>query len=169
VTAAGVRVVHSEPAAVEALQVPATSRVGRRQLLALAAVAPLAANAEDPPVDCLASCIAECTKLAPGNDAYCESQCQEFCSNNEVGAPPPTSAGKTGGIFGDSGVSYSNDVEDLLATAFGAKRQSKNVRDADVEGYAADVGNALTKAVAGDRDPRVDKFVSSVRRRSSPP
>ena len=51
-------------------EVPATSRVGRRQLLALAAVAPLAANAEDPPVDCLASCIAECTKLAPGNDAY---------------------------------------------------------------------------------------------------
>ena len=54
------------------------------------------------------------------------------------------------GIFGDSGVSYSSGVEDLLATAFGAKQQAKNVNSADVGGFASDIGNAAKSAFFGN-------------------
>lgn len=39
------------------------------------------------------------------------------------------------GIFGDSGVSYGRGVEDAIASAFGAKQQNKNVKEADIDGY----------------------------------
>ena len=53
------------------------------------------------------------------------------------------------GIFGDSGVSYSSGVEDLLATAFGATRQSKNVNEANLDEFAGDVADKAAKALLG--------------------
>jgi hypothetical protein len=53
------------------------------------------------------------------------------------------------GIFGDSGVAYSKGVEDLFATAFGATRQNKNVKEADLGAFAADIGDAARAALLG--------------------
>ena len=71
----------------------------------------------------------------------CEGQMCEF--------GPSRSAGKTGGIFGDSGVSYSKGVEDLLATAFGATQQAKPVNQANVDQFAGEIFDKASKLVTG--------------------
>ena len=50
---------------------------------------------------------------------------------------------------GDSGVGYSKGFEDLFATAFGAKRQSKKINEANVGEFASEVGEAFRTAVSG--------------------
>ena len=54
------------------------------------------------------------------------------------------------GIFGDSGAaSYSQGVEDLLASAFGATRQSKNVNEANLDDYTGEILSKAGKAIFG--------------------
>ena len=53
------------------------------------------------------------------------------------------------GIFGDSGVSYSKGVEDLLATAFGATQQAKPVNQANVDQFAGEIFDKASKLVTG--------------------
>jgi hypothetical protein len=55
------------------------------------------------------------------------------------------------GIFGDSGVAYSRGAEDFFATAFGATRQSKDVRKANAGEFAGEVGNAFKAAITGGK------------------
>ena len=64
-------------------------------------------------------------------------------------AAPSSSLQMNNGIFGDSGVSYSKNVEDLFGTVFGATRQGRNVNKADVGGYASDISNAAKDALFG--------------------
>jgi hypothetical protein len=64
-------------------------------------------------------------------------------------AAPSSSLQMNNGIFGDSGVSYSKNVEDLFGTVFGATRQNKDVRKADVGAYASDISNAAKDALFG--------------------
>ena len=93
---------------------------------------------------------------APGKDCkaayktkatidYCEGQ-KEKEVQNQIAALN----GKNLGIFGDSGaVSYGSGVEDLLATAFGAKRQNKPIGEANIGEFASEVGEAAKTAVLG--------------------
>ena len=82
--------------------------------------------------------------------AYCASQNQKAAASASAAAKPMTGLEMNNGIFGDSGVSYSKGVEDLFATAFGATRQNKNVREADVGGFASDIGSAAKAAIFGN-------------------
>jgi len=104
--------------------------------------------------NCEPACIRECDGVAPGNLDYCKEQCKSFCDSQ---GPTGTDANLTpeqkqlstnNGLFGDSGISYSKAVEDLFATAFGAKRQNQNVNEADVGGFADDIFNAAKKAIS---------------------
>ena len=54
------------------------------------------------------------------------------------------------GIFGDSGVTYSKGVEDLLASAFGATRQAKPLKDANVDEYAGELADKAKAAIFGN-------------------
>ena len=76
---------------------------------------------------------------------YCEAQNQKAIAD----ALPRTGLEMNNGIFGDSGVAYSKGVEDLFATAFGATRQNKNVKEADLGAFAADIGDAARAALLG--------------------
>ena len=76
---------------------------------------------------------------------YCEGQNQKAVAD----ALPKTGLEMNNGIFGDSGVSYSKGVEDLFATAFGATRQNKNIKEADVGAFATDIGDAARAAILG--------------------
>ena len=73
----------------------------------------------------------------------------EYCENQKAESQLAAVRGKDLGIFGDSGVAYSSGIEDLFATAFGAKRQNKPVGEADFGGFASEVGEAAKKAVLG--------------------
>ena len=44
---------------------------------------------------------------------------------------------------------YAVGVEDLLATAFGAKSQAKPVSEADVDSFTGDIAKAAGKALFG--------------------
>ena len=125
------------------------------------------------PAACKLECFRECNNLAPGNQGYCTTQCDTYCDSlptEKTGkgdvlrsdADSATASVKLGGseereaaaagalnngIFGDSGVSYSSGVEDLFATVFGAKRQAKNVNEADIGGFASDIGSAAKAAI----------------------
>ena len=158
---------------------------------------PQPALAEEATVPCPVACFKECNSVAPGNEGYCRTQCDDYCASegptgsadvlrSDVTASAAAAAGKdcstyktdkgraccqaenakaaqaaiqaakpkTGlemnnGIFGDSGVAYSKGVEDLFATAFGATRQNKSVKDADLGGFASDIGDAARRAVIG--------------------
>jgi len=103
--------------------------------------------------ECKASCFKECNTVAPGNKAYCASQCDSFCdASGAAAADKPADlpdVSKDLGIFGDSGVGYSKGFEDLFATAFGAKRQSKKINEANVGEFASEVGEAFRTAVSG--------------------
>mmetsp|Transcript_2205 Transcript_2205/g.4638 ORF Transcript_2205/g.4638 Transcript_2205/m.4638 type:complete len:187 (+) Transcript_2205:1-561(+) len=150
--------------------------VGCAALLAVAPSPRALSAAEAPP--CQLSCFRECDRVAPGNREYCSRQCDSYCAEVEAegqadvlrsdpseAAPSAAkiavgggsskqgqsdrSSSKDLGIFGDSGVSYSSGVEDLLATAFGAKRQSKPVGEADIAGFALEIGEAAKNAVLG--------------------
>ena len=83
--------------------------------------------------------------------AYKTDAAKSWCANENKKASSLSmpSNNKDLGIFGDSGVSYSKGVEDLFATAFGATRQSQSVKDADIGGFAGDIGNAAAKAFFG--------------------
>ena len=136
-------------------------RASRRQVLALG-VAHLgtratAARAEEAVTDdCSAPCFKECNAVAPGNQGYCASQCEDYCASRGADAPkldaksstPDTS--KSLGMFGDSGVSYGNGLENLLATTFGATRQGKNVNKADVGAFTSDIAAAAVKLSGAD-------------------
>jgi hypothetical protein len=105
----------------------------------IAAQVPMGIVLAAEPANCNVDCFRECDALAPGNKQYCKTQCDAYCVSPEVKGmddvlrsdpSEPTSSPSSkmnNGIFGDSGVSYSKGVEDLLATAFGAKRQAKPV------------------------------------------
>jgi len=75
----------------------------------------------------------------------------EYCEGQNEQAKMTAVRSKDLGIFGDSGVSYSSGVEDLFATAFGAKRQNKPVGEADFGGFASEVGEAAISAVLGKK------------------
>ena len=81
--------------------------------------------------------------------AYCASQNQKAAAGASAAAKPATGLEMNNGIFGDSGVSYSKGVEDLFANAFGATRQSKDVKEADVGAFASDIGSAAKAALFG--------------------
>uniref|UniRef100_A0A7S4B0N7 Uncharacterized protein n=1 Tax=Chrysotila carterae TaxID=13221 RepID=A0A7S4B0N7_CHRCT len=128
--------------------------------LSLLVEMPVAAFAADADLaSCRKDCFKECNALAPGNQAYCAQQCDDYCADAEVtGAadvlrsdPSSPSTENNLGIFGDSGVSYSKGVEDLFATAFGATRQGTNVNKADVGNFASDVVAAAKAAAAGSK------------------
>jgi len=100
--------------------------------------------------------------VAPGNGDYCKTQCQSFCddagssygqSGGATSSAAPAAAASpmqmNNGIFGDSGVSYSKGVEDLLSSAFGATRQSKPLQEADVDAYTGEIFQKATKAFLG--------------------
>ena len=53
------------------------------------------------------------------------------------------------GIFGDSGVEYSNGVEDFFATIFGAKQQNTNINKADIGAFTDDIAKAGQAAFFG--------------------
>ena len=76
--------------------------------------------------------------------AYCEKETRAAAAA-AAGGPK----NMNNGIFGDSGVSYSSGVEDLLATAFGATRQNKNVNEANVDEYGGEILNKAQKAFFG--------------------
>lgn len=91
-------------------------------------------------------------KQAPAKDCsgYKSAEAKAYCAKeNEKALALARPASKDLGIFGDSGVSYSKGVEDLFATAFGAKQQNKNVKEADIGGFASDVGTAAVKVLTG--------------------
>ena len=77
--------------------------------------------------------------------AFCEAENQKAVA----ALKPKTGLEMNNGIFGDSGVAYSKGVEDLFATAFGATRQNKNVKEADVGAFASDIGDAARVAILG--------------------
>eukprot|EP00965_Chrysotila_dentata_P225911 6195068-Pleurochrysis_carterae.AAC.4 len=88
--------------------------------LSLLVEMPVAAFAADADLaSCRKDCFKECNALAPGNQAYCAQQCDDYCADAEVtGAadvlrsdPSSPSTENNLGIFGDSGVSYSKGVE----------------------------------------------------------
>ena len=154
-------------------------------LLGLEALPAYAAEAESDPrssPSCAKDCFRECDIVAPGNQQYCKTQCDDYCASggpvgkddvlrSDVTAAAPVAAGKgdcsnyktdaakaycqkelaadnaaagppkemNNGIFGDSGVSYSKGVEDLLATAFGATRQAKPLSEAKVDEFGGEV------------------------------
>ena len=117
---------------------------------------------------CSADCFRECEVIAPGNGGYCASQCESHCpslgpdgydpekrsektptSQAELPSDVPRVTAQNNGIFGDSGISYSKGTEDLFATVFGAKRQSKDLDKADVGSFASEVGEAARVAILG--------------------
>ena len=78
--------------------------------------------------------------------AYCAKQ------NALAAAPKPKPASPmqmNNGIFGDSGVTYSQGVEELLASAFGATRQAKPVGEAAVDEFAGEVFDKAKSALLG--------------------
>ena len=180
----------------------AAVRHSRRSALALGSatalqlVAERAFAADDAAADprlsatCNADCFRECDIVAPGNQGYCKTQCDDYCSSpgptgkddvlrSDVTASAPLSGGKdcstyktdaakaycekekkaavlaaqpktlNNGIFGDSGVSYSKGVEDLLATAFGATRQAKPVSEANINEFGGEVLDKAKAAILG--------------------
>ena len=132
-------------------------------LLSLSPAPPCAA-VEVADVPCPVACFKECDVVAPGNKGYCAAQCDSYCDSlgakgyqdqvskdrsEDSDTAAPLSTKMDNGIFGDSGVVYSKGVEDLFATAFGAKRQSKDVTKADVGEFASDLTNAVGNVILG--------------------
>lgn len=77
---------------------------------------------------------------------YCEKE------NKEKAAALAAAKGdlsKNLGIFGDSGVEYSNGVEDFFATIFGAKQQNTNINKADIGAFTDDIAKAGQAAFFG--------------------
>ena len=92
--------------------------------------------------------------IAIGSGKDCKEQYKtkaavDYCETQKEEGKMAAVRGKDLGIFGDSGVSYSSGIEDLFATAFGAKRQNKPVGEADFGGFASEVGEAAKAAVLG--------------------
>lgn len=106
--------------------------------------------------DVVRSDLSEATPLAAGKDcsnyktdaakAYCEKESRAAVAAS-IGAPKQMN----NGIFGDSGVSYSAGIEDLLATTFGATRQNKNVNEAKVDEYGGEILEKAQKAFFGGK------------------
>jgi len=82
---------------------------------------------------------------------YKSKEALQWCDEQNEKALAPVKPGGTDlGAFGDLGVTYSKGVEDLFATAFGATRQNKNVKEADVGAFAGDIGTAALKAIGAN-------------------
>merc|ERR1719201_2296862 len=77
--------------------------------------------------------------------AWCASQNKKTLAERS----PVNDLSKNLGIFGDLGVTYSSGLEDLFATAFGAKRQNHPVNSADIGSFASEIGQAAKAAVEG--------------------
>ena len=61
---------------------------------ALPAALPAAANAK---TDCVTDCLENCERVAPGNGAYCGSNCDDYC------AQPDRRDGLSGSVSSDNG------------------------------------------------------------------
>ena len=136
---------------------------------ALLAVSPPGAVLAEDGALCTADCFRECNALAPGNEGYCTAQCDTYCESLGPNGYDPSKRDTTqsdkederalaernkllvnNGIAGDLGaVKTSSGVEDLLAAAFGAKRQSKDVNKADIGEYASELTATAAKVVLG--------------------
>ncbi len=88
---------------------------------------------------------------APPKDCsvYQSADARDACESEKSIAATKTAAGQNLGLFGDSGVTYSNGVEDLFATAFGAKRQNKDINKADIGDFTSEVSTAAKAAILG--------------------
>ena len=82
---------------------------------------------------------------------YKTDAAQQYCAkqNKLASTPKPSPMSMNNGIFGDSGVTYSSNVEDLLASAFGATRQNKSLKEANVDEFAGEVFDKAKTALLG--------------------
>jgi hypothetical protein len=92
-------------------------------------------------------------KSESGRDcsSYKTDAAKAYCQKSAVAAaaPPPSPMSMNNGIFGDSGVSYSKGLEDLLASAFGATRQAQPRNEANVDAYAGEIYEKAKAAIGG--------------------
>ena len=96
--------------------------------------------------DVLRADVSEC-------NSYKTAQAKEYCQKQVTKAatpPNPMNLQMNNGIFGDSGVAYSKGVEDLFASAFGATRQNKSLKDANVDEFAGEVTEKAKAAFFGN-------------------
>ena len=87
-------------------------------------------------------------------DSYKSAEGRDYCKRKltkaSAPAPPSSPLSANNGIFGDSGVTYSKGVEDLLASAFGATRQNKDLKEAKVDEFAGEVAEKAKAAIFGN-------------------
>ena len=62
-------------------------RVTRRSLGGLLVAFPTSALAADLKKDCIKDCVSNCNRVAPGNEAYCAVQCEDYCAQDDRKEP----------------------------------------------------------------------------------